>query len=149
MRISNFRVAVVVILLFAALASARADSNWSTDYKGSLLRAKAEKKLTLLNFTGSDWCLPCLRLRREVFDKPAFRDYARKNLVLVVVDFPLVKEQAPHVKSQNESLAFKYDVHAYPALIVVDDDGRKVGCVKYRGGGPSAFIAQLRQLANS
>jgi thioredoxin-related protein len=149
MRISNFRTAIAVLVLLASLALAKADGGWSDDYKVSLERAKAGNKLALLDFTASDWCPPCLRLHKEVFSKPRFQEYARKNLVLVEVDFPLVKEQPSRVKQQNESLAFKYDVHAYPTLIVVNAAGKKVGEVSYHGGGPDAFISQIERLSKS
>ena len=55
--------------------------------------AKTEKKLVLLDFTGSDWCGWCIKLDKEVFSKPEFQDYAKKNLVLVELDFPQQKQQ--------------------------------------------------------
>ena len=41
--------------------------------------AKANHKLVLLNFTGSDWCGWCIKLQREVFSQPEFEDYASKT----------------------------------------------------------------------
>ena len=76
------------------LSSAWAEPSWETDYKKAQDQAKAGNKLVLLDFTGSDWCGWCIKLDREVFSKPEFKDYATKNLVLVELDFPRAKAQA-------------------------------------------------------
>ena len=61
---------------------------WLTDVPKAQAQAKSEKKLVMLDFTGSDWCGWCIKLHNEVFSKPEFSEYAKKNLVLVEVDFP-------------------------------------------------------------
>ena len=62
-------------------------AGWTTDYKAALTKAKAENKNILIDFTGSDWCGWCIKLHREVLDKPEFIDYAKKNLVLLYLDY--------------------------------------------------------------
>ena len=46
-----------------------------------------------MDFTGSDWCGWCIKLKKEVFSKPAFIDYANEHLILMTVDFPNRKVQ--------------------------------------------------------
>jgi thiol-disulfide isomerase/thioredoxin len=87
---------VGVIRPSESVAAARAESHdiqsedtrWHSDYAAALAQAGREKKLVLLNFTGSDWCPPCKRLEADVFSRPEFRAYAAKNLVFVKIDFP-------------------------------------------------------------
>ena len=74
-------------------AIARLD--WLTDFDAARARSRAENKSLLIDFTGSDWCPPCMRLRKEVFSKPEFTDYAAKNLVLLEVDFQSAKPSRP------------------------------------------------------
>src|SRR5436189_204494 len=45
--------------------------------------AKAEHKLILLSFSGSDWCIPCIRMEKDVFEKEAFHQYATEHLVVL------------------------------------------------------------------
>lgn len=99
-----------------------------------------------MDFTGSDWCGWCIRLNREVFSRPEFKDYATKNLVLMEVDFPQRKQLAGSVKQQNEELAQHYQIQGFPTIVVLNSDGKKVGELGYMEGGPEAFIAQLEKL---
>ena len=145
--VKNFRT-VLAVAVFAAFfaAAAGAEPSWSTDYKRSQQEAKANHKLLLLNFTGSDWCGWCIKLNREVFSKPEFADYAAKNLVLVELDFPRRKQLSDLVRQQNEEMAEQYQIQGFPTIIVLNSDGQKVGELGYTPGGPSAFIAELEKL---
>lgn len=126
--------------------SARAELNWLTDPKVAQAEAKQANKLVMLDFTGSDWCGWCIRLRKEVFSKPEFQEYANKNLVLVEIDFPKGKAQARELAQQNMQLASRYSVQGFPTLIVLDANGKKVGELGYVEGGPTAFIGELEKL---
>ncbi len=72
----------------AALLAPAFAAEWMTDFDAAKARAAAEGKPLLVDFTGSDWCSWCIRLKKEVFDKPAFAEYARDKFVLVEVDVP-------------------------------------------------------------
>jgi thioredoxin-related protein len=124
---------------------ARGEVSWLTDYEQAKEQAKGSHKLLLLDFTGSDWCGWCIRLRREVFSKPEFQDYAKKNLVLVEVDFPRAKEQTRDVRMQNQTLAQQYNIEGFPTIIVLNGEGKQVGVLGYMEGGPTAFISELEK----
>ena len=119
---------------------------WLTSYEQGQQEAKANNKLMLLDFTGSDWCGWCILLDREIFSKPQFKEYASKNLVLVELDFPKMKSVSAETRAQNERLAIRYQVQAFPTIIVLNGDGRVVGALGYMKGGPDAFIAVLEKL---
>jgi thioredoxin-related protein len=139
--------AVVFTLAVMALGSSLfAKDGWSKDFKGGLAKAKAEKKRVLVDFTGSDWCGWCVKLDREVFSQPEFKEYAAKNLVLVEVDFPRTKAQPEEQKAQNKALAEKYSIRGYPTVLVFDAAGEKIGKLGYMPGGPQAFIEALEKL---
>jgi protein disulfide-isomerase len=134
-----------VSALFVAPAI-RAEEAWLTDYKKAQEEAKASNKLLLLNFTGSDWCGWCIKLDKDVFSKPEFKQYASKNLVLLTIDFPRAKQQSAEVKRQNQGLASHYQVSGFPTIVVLNGDGRKVW--EYPGyfpDGASALIAELEK----
>jgi protein disulfide-isomerase len=137
---------IILALLLSPALPVRADLTWSTDFKKAQEQAKTDKKLILVDFTGSDWCGWCIRLNKEVFSQPEFKDYATKNLVLVEVDFPRAKPQSSTVVHQNEELAERFGIQGFPTIIVLDGEGKKVGELGYMPGGPSAFIEQLERL---
>ena len=136
------------ILAMLALAStlALAKDGWSEEYDKALAQAKADKKLVLLDFTGSDWCGWCIKLDKEVFSQAEFGEYAKKNLVLVELDFPRSKEQSKELKAQNAKLQGEFKIQGYPTIIVLNSEGKKVGELGYQPGGPKAFIAELEKL---
>jgi thioredoxin-related protein len=140
------KIAVGVLVCAALLQAAAAELNWQTDLPKAQAKAKTENKLVMLDFTGSDWCPWCIKLHKEVFSQPEFADYAKKNLVLVEVDFPRGKPQTAELKKANAALQDKYKVEGYPTIIVLNGDGQKVGELGYQPGGPKAFIAELDKL---
>jgi protein disulfide-isomerase len=136
-----------LIAMASALALVAATAGeWTADAVKAQEQAKNERKLVMLDFTGSDWCGWCMKLKKEVFDTPEFKEYAAKNLVCVEVDFPRKKEQAPEQKKANHELQKKYDIQGYPTIIVLNGDGRKVGELGYEAGGPKPFIEKLEAL---
>ena len=129
------------LALFSATA---AEVTWLTDATKAQTQAKAEKKLVMLDFTGSDWCGWCIKLHKEVFSQPEFIEYAAKNIVAVEVDFPNKKKLSEEQQKANEALSKKYSVRGYPTLIILDGDGKKVAEMGYVKGGPKAFIAEFQ-----
>src|SRR5678816_3721125 len=118
-------------VLYLSAPIAFAATGWDDDYDKALEKAKAEKKMVLLDFTGSDWCGWCMKLDKEVFSKKEFKDYAKENLVLVEVDFPQAKRQSKKLKEQNEKLKNEHAVKGYPTIIVLNAEGQKVGQLGY------------------
>ena len=86
-------------------SSSPASEGWQTDYSAALAEAGKEQKLVLLDFTGSDWCGWCMKLSKDIFSQPEFKEFAAKNLILVEVDFPARKPLADEVKARNSALA--------------------------------------------
>ena len=143
-------IAVATVSLLAASSLLKADDEgWTTDYKQALAQAKSQNKLVMLDFTGSDWCGWCMKLNKEVFSQPKFKEYAQKNLVLVEVDFPQSKPQTDVVKKQNAELQDKFQIQGYPTIVLLNGDGKKVGELGYMPGGPDAFLAELDKVPKS
>jgi protein disulfide-isomerase len=118
--------------------------DWSTDLPKALARAKAEKKLVLIDFTGSDWCQPCKLLEKNVLATRAFADYADAHLVLVQADFPETKPQPEDLKTAFAALAKKFDVEGYPTLILLDADGKVLLTKKgYEGAKTADYITEI------
>jgi len=139
-------------LLIAILAATicwqvnAAEAAWLTDLPKAQAQAKAENKIVLMDFTGSDWCGWCIKFRKEVLDSAEFQTYAAKNVVLVELDFPSKKAQSDDLKKANNALKSKYDIHGFPSLVVLNKDGKEIGRqVGYSEGGPKAFIAKLEK----
>lgn len=143
----TLRLAVLALALSAlGVVSTRAEATWFSDISKAQAEAKANHKLLLLNFTGSDWCIWCKKLDAEVFSKPEFETYAKAHLVLMTVDFPRKNPLTPAVKKQNEELAQKFGIQGFPTIVVLNGDGKQVGELGYQPGGASAFVQELQKL---
>jgi thioredoxin-related protein len=115
----------LALLLVSFAANALVAADWETDYAKALEKAKSANKRVLLDFSGSDWCGPCIELKKRVFSRPDFNAYADKNLILVEVDFPQRKKQPAALKTQNEKLSKEYgiDDKGFPTIVLLDPAG--------------------------
>ena len=119
---------------------------WETDFELAKKRAKEEKKDILVDFTGSDWCGWCIKLKKEVFDQTGFQEYAKKNLIMVELDYPRKKELPAAEKEQNAKLAKEYEIEGYPTILLLNSKGREVARTGYQEGGPEKYIEHVKEL---
>lgn len=119
---------------------------WITSYEAAKAEAAARKVPILADFSGSDWCGWCVRLEKEVFSKDEFRQYAEKNLVLLLVDFPRGKAQPDAEKKQNRELAEKFGIEGFPTVLLLDAEGKELARTGYRAGGAAAYVGHLKSL---
>ncbi len=109
--------------LTAIVAPAMSAEAWNTDLPAALTQAAAEKKNVLILFTGSDWCPPCQGLKENVLTKPEFAAYAKDKYILVEIDLPRQKKLPDGLLEKNRALANKYNIEAYPTMLVMTPEG--------------------------
>lgn len=117
--LASFTVSVASL---AAPAFANTLEGWSTDLDKALADAKASKKSVLVEFTGSDWCPPCIAMRKNVFSKKEFVQAASKNFILVELDFP---KSDKALADKNKPLAEKYKIEGFPTVILLNSEGKE------------------------
>lgn len=113
--------AIYLTMIFSASVS------WLGDFNTAKTEATQNHKLILINFSGSDWCGPCIRLRKEILESATFENYASDHLVLVRADFPRQKKnQLPKEQVKlNETLADQYNPDGkFPFTLLVDEHGK-------------------------
>ncbi|HEV8542849.1 MAG TPA: thioredoxin family protein [Verrucomicrobiae bacterium] len=138
------------LFLAAVVTTLRAEPKWLTKLDEAKAQAQKEDKAVLLDFTGSDWCPPCMKLKKTVFNSSEFEKFAEKHLVLVEVDFPRgkkLKDLSEEQQTANKGLAQQFDVDAFPTVILLDVNGKKLG--ENRGYGddtPAQYIQGLEQM---
>ena len=137
-----------VVLLSGLLVSvAQAnESLWLTDFEAAKKAASEREVPILVDFTGSDWCGWCIRLKDEVFSKDTFIAYAKENLVLLMLDFPMRTELPEALKEQNETLRERYRIRGFPTILLLDAEGEELARTGYRRGGPEAYVEHLQEL---
>ncbi|MDN3582083.1 thioredoxin family protein [Mucilaginibacter flavus] len=115
------------LLFISLLLSIFTSITWLGNYSQATTEAVKTHKLILINFSGSDWCGPCIRERKEILENDVFTTYAADHLILVRADFPRQKKNqlsAEQVKL-NEALADKFNPDGkFPYTILVDEHGK-------------------------
>jgi len=89
---------------------------WLVDINEAYDISTKTGKPIMANFTGSDWCGWCKKLKAEVFDQAAFKTWADKNVVLVELDFPRRFQVPENIRKQNASLQQAFQVTGYPTI---------------------------------
>ena len=101
----------------------------------------------LLIFSGSDWCIPCIRFEKKVLSDSSFRKFAGERLVILVADFPQRKRVPDSLRIQYEALAEQFDPSGqFPQIILLDSGRKRVADVAYTDQSPGDFIRDLRSL---
>lgn len=149
-------VATVLFVLAPPLVWAQAPAppaataaTWNTSLPGALQQAKATNRPVLAVFSGSDWCKPCIMLKQEVFDQPAFEQFAKDKFVLARFDFPRSKKNklpAEQTKLNEAAAAQLNQEGAFPLVVVLSPEGKVLAKTGYRPGGASAYTAYLNTL---
>lgn len=112
----------VGVVALTSTAFATTLEGWSTDLEKAFEKAKAEKKSVLVEFTGSDWCPPCMAMRKNVFSKKEFVEGASKKYILVELDFPKGDKA---VEEKNRPYAEKYKIEGFPTVILFTAKGKE------------------------
>ncbi|MFQ8975450.1 thioredoxin family protein [Akkermansia sp.] len=134
---------ILPIVVAACIAPCFAAEGWLTDMDAAKKEAAEQKKDLMIEFTGSDWCPPCMQLRANVFSKPDFQKEAQKNFVLLELDYPRSKEQSAEVKAANQKLAEQYGVTGFPTVVFADASGKPFG--GFVGGRPREDVMKAMQ----
>lgn len=122
-----FKKLISGFVLAACVAPAFAAVEWMTDLEAAKKKAAAENKAVLLDFTGSDWCGWCIRIRKEVFDQPRFAEFARDKFIPVEIDVPNNPNFSPELRRRNEQLCKQYGIEGFPTIMVTDSRGVVAG----------------------
>ncbi len=124
------------------------EPEWGHNYKDALQLAQKEHKYILVNFSGSDWCGPCIRLHKEVFVLQDFIQLANTKLVLLNADFPRYKKNQLSVTQQkiNDEIAEKYNNKGvFPLTVLLDENGKQIKSWEGFPSSPSDFINDIQQ----
>jgi thiol-disulfide isomerase/thioredoxin len=116
-------------------------TRWHDSWGDALAESQSTGHPILADFTGSDWCHWCTKLKQNVFETPTFQQWAGENVVLLELDYPKRKNQAADIKQQNEQLATRYQISSYPTVLLLATDGNVIGQVKYsKDMSPTAWV---------
>lgn len=138
---------VIIIVLFSfSMAFAQ---DWTTNFKEAKIKAGVKSKKIVLVFSGSDWCAPCIKLDKTVWQSEVFKLAAVENWVLVKADFPKKKTNllSDEQTKNNKALAEKYNPEgSFPKVVVLNSDGKVLGILGYEKISAEAYTTKLKAL---
>lgn len=163
--IMNKKSLIILLVIFTTLFSfaqtqspkfvKAQDENWLVDIEKAYEISKKTNKPILANFTGSDWCGWCKRLRVEVFSKSEFKEWAKKNVILLELDYPRKIRLPEQQARQNAGLQQAFQVKGYPTIWIFDLDRpnnqekfqlRAYGKTGYLRGGAINYTKELDKM---
>lgn len=114
-------------------------------------QASEKNELILLNFSGSDWCIPCIKLHKNIIGTDEFKKLETENVVVYInADFPRNKKNqlSTELKKENASLADQYNKKGlFPYTLLLNSEGK---ILKSWEGLPSenalAFSKEIRSI---
>jgi thioredoxin-related protein len=123
--------------------------NWQTDFEQAKKIATDQDKNIIIVFSGSDWCAPCIKLDKNIWQSESFKNEAAKDWVLIKANFPrkkaneLPKEQTEH----NRKLADKYNIEgSFPLVVILDKNGKLLGKMGFKNVSPEEYIKMIHAL---
>lgn len=144
MILKKFMVSIVFILIPITSVFSQ---NWLTDFDTAKQTALEQNKKIVLVFSGSDWCAPCIKLEKEIWESQDFKDFAQSHYVLLRADFPRRKKNALSKTQQehNNLLAETYNKSGYfPFVVMLDSKGNVLGETGYQKISPKKYIEILQ-----
>ncbi len=133
---------IIHVFLFLLSFSLTAQ-NWETDWKVATQKSKKNNQKLILVFSGSDWCIPCIKLEKEIWEAESFKAYALENYVLLRADFPKRKKNALSKEKQthNDKLAERFNASGYfPLVVVISPEEKVLGQLGYEKSTPEKYI---------
>ena len=132
---------LIIMLLF--MVTVGYSQEWKSNLEEAKKEATEQNKKILLVFSGSDWCAPCIKLDKNVWQSEAFKNESQKNWILIKADFPKKKANALAVEltASNRKLAEQYNKAGnFPLVLLLDKKGNVLGITGYKNATPQEYI---------
>jgi len=140
------KIALGIILFVSTVGFAQ---DWQTDFESAKKLATDQDKNIIIVFSGSDWCAPCIKLDKNIWQSDAFKNQSANDWILLKADFPrkkaneLSKDQTAH----NRKLAEKYNIEgSFPLVVLVDKNGKVLGKMGFKNVSPEEYIKMIHAL---
>jgi thioredoxin-related protein len=136
----------LIVALFCSMLSF--SQEWKTFEEAKILAQKENKNIILV-FSGSDWCAPCIKLDKNIWQSEEFKAEAAQKWILVRADFPKKKANAlpQNLQNENKELAEKYNKEGnFPLVVVMDKNTKVTGKTGFKNVSPGEYISLLHSL---
>lgn len=137
------KIMVYAFLLLGTLGYAQ---DWKTNFDEAKKEATEQDKKILLVFSGSDWCAPCIKLDKNVWQSDVFKNESKSKLILLKADFPKKKANllSAELTESNKKLAEKYNKEGnFPLVVLLDKNGKVISMTGYKNVSADEYLKLL------
>ncbi|MEZ4803168.1 MAG: thioredoxin family protein [Gelidibacter sp.] len=137
---------ILLTCLFVVLCYTVHAQEWHTNMDEAKKIASTNNEKILLVFQGSDWCAPCMKLDKQIFQTEEFQGLVKNNFVMLKADFPRKKANklSPELEAQNAKLAETYNTQGFfPLVVVLDKTGKLLGKMGYENISPKEYYNKI------
>jgi len=145
----NMKKSLIIMLFF--MVTLGYSQEWKSNLEEAKKEATEQNKKILLVFSGSDWCAPCIKLDKNVWQSEAFKKESQQSWILIKADFPKKKADllSPELTANNEKLAEKYNKEGnFPLVVLLDKNGKVVGEKGYANISAEDYIQAIHSMEN-
>lgn len=139
----------IILAILILVSNCGLAQNWQTDFEEAKKIASDQNKNIIIVFSGSDWCAPCIKLDKNIWQSEAFKNEAAKEWVLVKANFPRKKanELSKEQTEYNRKLAEKYNIEgSFPLVVILDKSGKVLGKMGFKNVSPEEYITMIHAL---
>lgn len=136
------------IVAFVFCSTLSFSQNWVNNFETAKKIAKQENKNIIMIFSGSDWCAPCIRLDKNIWQSQEFKEESTNNWVTMKLNFPRKKaNQLPaDEEKHNRELAEKYNKEGnFPLVVILNPEGKVLGKLGFKNVSPSEYIKLIKE----
>ncbi len=138
-------VSILISLLSIMLTFASVNTRAQMDRQQQEIVELPSSRLRLVVFSGSDWCLPCIRFERSVLHETSFVEFSDNHLIIEIADFPQHKKLSKAQVQYNEQLAEKYNPQGYfPHVLLLDRAGKVLTQIYTNNADAENVISQIK-----
>ena len=137
---------VHIFFLAILMTSISYGQSWKANFEEAKAMAVQEDKNILLVFSGSDWCAPCIKLDKVVWQSEDFKKEAEKNWIIYKADFPKKRtnQLTPELTEANKKLAEKYNKNgSFPLVVLLDKSGKVIGMTGFKNVSALEYVKLL------
>jgi len=139
----------ILFLFCLSMVASISAQDWQENFANAQALAKKNNKGLLLVFAGSDWCAPCMKLEKAIWESEDFKSFSKSDLVLYKADFPRKKANrlSEAMTAQNHRLAEKYNPKGhFPLVVLLNGDAEVLGQTGYLKLSPNEYITHLKSM---
>jgi len=133
----------LLLLFFLASFSTVFSQTWENNFTEAKAKAVKENKNILLVFSGSDWCAPCIKLDKNVWQSEVFDKASKESWIAYKADFPKKKSNqlSEELTNENKALAEKYNKEGnFPLVVLLDKNGKVLGMESFKNISAEEYV---------